>query len=179
MKALGGRLHASNGATLEGEVFYDGDNINSGKFLPPKVSTYIEQGDTLEAALTVEETLKFAWRCVSGGHHGYDRAKDAASLELLNKDDSNFVLIKNILKVLGLVGCKDTFVGNGMIRGVSGGQKRRVTLGEMVCATRPIAFMDSISNGLDAATTYDIVHSVSQINKTFGTTVLMSLLQVQ
>jgi ABC-type multidrug transport system ATPase subunit len=144
MKALGGRLSASNGAALEGEVFYDGDNIKSGKFLPPKISTYIEQGDTLEAAMTVEETLKFAWQCVSGGHHGYDRAKDAAAMELLNKDDGNFVLIGNILKVLGLSGVKDTYVGNGMIRGVSGGQKRRVTVGEMIAVTRPIAFMDSV-----------------------------------
>jgi len=36
-----------------------------------------------------------------------------------------------VLKVLGLDVCSDTVVGNEMLRGVSGGQKRRVTTGDL------------------------------------------------
>jgi len=36
-----------------------------------------------------------------------------------------------VLKVLGLDVCSDTVVGNDMLRGVSGGQKRRVTTGDL------------------------------------------------
>ena len=35
------------------------------------------------------------------------------------------------MKILGLYGVKNTYVGDGVIRGISGGQKRRVTMGEM------------------------------------------------
>ena len=35
--------------------------------------------------------------------------------------------MENVLKVLGIDGVADTVVGDGMLRGVSGGQKRRVT----------------------------------------------------
>lgn len=40
--------------------------------------------------------------------------------------------VNDIITVLGLRSCKDVYVGNAMIRGVSGGQMRRVTVGEMM-----------------------------------------------
>ena len=83
-----------------------------------------------------------------------------------------------MLKVLGLYEVGDTLVGDGAVRGISGGQKRRVTLGEMLMPPRTIKFLDAISNGLDAATTYDIVQALSFITHTFGSTTVISLLQV-
>ncbi len=178
LKALSGRLRPLGGAKMSGEVYFDGDNIKSGKFLVGKVSDYIEQGDTHEAVLTVAETILFAWKCTTGGHHSYARARDDAAAEILNKDDENYVLAQNVMLALGLNGCKDTVVGNGMIRGVSGGQKRRVTIGELTACPRPVKLMDSISNGLDSATTYDIVRAIKVISTKIGTTVVLSLLQV-
>ena len=113
----------------------------------------------------------------TGGHHSYGRAKDDEAAKTLDEDDANFMFVKNVLTTLGLSDCKDTYVGDAMIRGVSGGQKRRATIGEVVVCPRPISLLDSISNGLDAATTYDIVRAVRQINTIIGTTVLLSLLQ--
>ncbi len=141
LKALAGRLRPLGGAKISGDVYYDGDNIKSGKFLVGKVSDYIEQGDTHNAVLTVEETLKFAWQCTTGGHHAYGRAKDEESAAILNKDDENMMIVNNILTGLGLRGCKDTYVGDQMIRGVSGGQKKRVTIGEIAAIPRPVNSM--------------------------------------
>eukprot|EP01033_Poteriospumella_lacustris_P015615 gene15613-11178_t len=177
LKALAGRLRPLGGAKMAGEVYYDGDNIKSGKFLVGKVADYVEQGDTHEAVLTVAETILFSWQCTSGGHHGYARARDEASAEMLNKDDEKHILTQNVTISLGLNGCKDTLVGNGMIRGVSGGQKRRVTIGEMMTCPRPIKLMDSISNGLDTATTFDIIRTIKLIASKVGITVVISLLQ--
>ncbi len=139
LKGLAGRLRGLGGAKISGEVYYDGDNIKSGKFLLGKVSDYIEQGDTHNAVLTVEETLKFAWLCTTGGHHAYGSAKDEEAAIIMNKDDEHFVDVNNILTALGLTGCKDTLVGDQMIRGVSGGQKRRVTVGEIAVIPRPVS----------------------------------------
>ncbi len=163
---------------MEGEVYYDGDNIKSEKFLVGKVADYVEQGDTHEAVLTVAETILFAWKCTSGGHHSYARARNPQTADILDKDDEKTVLPMNVIMALGLTGCKDTVVGNGMIRGVSGGQKRRVTIGEMVTCPRPIKLMDSISNGLDSATTFDIVRTIKMFSTKVGTTIVISLLQV-
>lgn len=139
LKALCGRLRDSGGAKLSGDVYYNGDNIKSDKFMVNKVADYIEQADMHEPTLTVEETLQFAWLCSSGGAHSYARAKDAVSAEMLDQDNDGFSMVKNNLAALGLKGCKDVFVGNAMIRGVSGGQKRRVTVGEMLVCPRPVS----------------------------------------
>ena len=64
------------------------------------------------------------------------------------------------------------------MRGVSGGQKRRVTLGEMLMLPRPIRYLDAISNGLDAATTYDIAQAMKYVTNRVGLTTVVSLLQV-
>ena len=63
---------------------------------------------------------------------------DAVSAQMLDQDNVGLSMVKNNLAALGLKGCKDVYVGNAMIRGVSGGQKRRVTVGEMLVCPRPV-----------------------------------------
>ncbi|XP_055960604.1 pleiotropic drug resistance protein 1-like [Mercurialis annua] len=82
-----------------------------------------------------------------------------------------------ILKVLGLELCADTLVGNDMLRGISGGQKKRVTTGEMLVGPTKALFMDEISTGLDSSTTYQVVNSIKQNVHILKGTALISLLQ--
>lgn len=49
-----------------------------------------------------------------------------------------------------------------MLRGVSGGQRKRVTLAEMLCGNYKALALDEISNGLDAATIRDILRRLRQ-----------------
>ena len=44
--------------------------------------------------------------------------------------------------------CSDTIVGNAMMRGVSGGQRKRVTTAELIVAPKKTLFLDEISTGL-------------------------------
>lgn len=64
-----------------------------------------------------------------------------------------------------------------MHRGISGGQKKRVTTGEMVVGAAKALFMDEISTGLDSATTYQIVRCLRQFVHVFMSTMVVSLLQ--
>lgn len=176
MKALSGRLRP-RAAKLEGDVYFNDDHVKSGKFIVSKVVDYVEQSDTHAATLTVEETLQYAWQSTTGGHHSYALASDFVSAQELNEDDAHFTTVQNVITSLGLKGCKDTYVGDQEIRGVSGGQKRRVTAGEMMVLPRPVKFMDDVSNGLDSATTYDIIRSFSEMCRILGTTYVISLLQ--
>jgi ABC-type multidrug transport system ATPase subunit len=86
--------------------------------------------------------------------------------------------VQNLLKILGLSGVKKTYVGDAAIRGISGGQKRRVTLGEMGVTPRNVQLMDCISNGLDSATTFEIIRAIQNMNHIFHSTILIALLQV-
>ncbi|KAF9626197.1 hypothetical protein IFM89_031324 [Coptis chinensis] len=54
-------------------------------------------------------------------------------------------LCKEFNLILGLDVCADTLVGNDMLRGISGGQMKRVTIGEMLAGAAKALFMDEIS----------------------------------
>lgn len=112
-----------------------------------------------------------------GGHHSYGYAKDAESKEIFNREDQSLSRVNNMLLVLGINGCRDTMVGDAATRGISGGQKRRVTVGEMMLCPSSIKLMDSISNGLDAATTFDIIKSLKAWGHHLDHTHVISLLQ--
>ena len=55
--------------------------------------------------------------------------------------------VEYIIKILGLQRCADTVVGNAMVRGVSGGEKKRVTTGEILVGSARVLLMDEISTG--------------------------------
>ncbi|CAI0473733.1 unnamed protein product [Linum tenue] len=87
------------------------------------------------------------------------------------------VITDYIIKILGLESCADIMVGNDMIRGISGGQRKRVTTGEMLVGPAKALFMDEISTGLDSSTTYQIVNSLKQYIHILDGTAVISLLQ--
>ncbi len=72
---------------------------------------------------------------------------------------------------------EDTFVGNEKIRGLSGGQKKRVTVGEMMATRTFVDCYDEISTGLDSVTTFDICKLFSSVTRIRSTVTLISLLQ--
>ncbi|KAL0006431.1 hypothetical protein SO802_013992 [Lithocarpus litseifolius] len=82
-----------------------------------------------------------------------------------------------ILKILGLDICADILVGDAMRRGISGGQKKRLTTGEMIVGPTKALFMDEITNGLDSSTAFQIVTCLQQLVHITDATVLVSLLQ--
>ncbi|KAI3428353.1 hypothetical protein D9Q98_006733 [Chlorella vulgaris] len=82
-----------------------------------------------------------------------------------------------ILQMLGLSDVADTIVGDSMTRGISGGQRKRVTTGEVLCGPQSLVLMDEISTGLDSATTYSVVQSFVKASHALRKTFLISLLQ--
>jgi len=77
-----------------------------------------------------------------------------------------------IMQLLGLGHCRDTIVGDGglMLRGISGGERKRLTTAEMVVGPQRVLLMDEISTGLDSATLHSVI--------TFFTSVSTRVLQV-
>ncbi|KAI3883925.1 hypothetical protein MKX03_017388 [Papaver bracteatum] len=82
-----------------------------------------------------------------------------------------------VLKILGLDICADIMVGGAMARGISGGQKKRVTTGEMLVGTAKALLMDEISTGLDSSTTFQIIKFMKQMVHVMDVTMIIYLLQ--
>lgn len=92
LKALAGQLNTGF-AHLDGEILYNGDSIDSGKYLVGKIAAYAEEKEQHAATLSVRETLEFAWKITTGGHHSYGVAKDEKSAEILNRGDQHLVKV--------------------------------------------------------------------------------------
>ncbi|KAF5936343.1 hypothetical protein HYC85_027472 [Camellia sinensis] len=187
--ALGGKLDSD--LKVSGKVTYNGHGMN--EFVPQRTSAYISQHDLHIGELTVRETLAFSARCQGVGAR-YDMLTELArrEKEANIKPDPDLdiymkavslegqranVVTDYVLKILGLEVCADTMVGDEMVRGISGGQKKRVTTGEMLVGPARALFMDEISTGLDSSTTYQIVNSIKQSIHILQGTAVISLLQ--
>ena len=157
LKMIANKLSKAPGEIVGGSVSVNGIEEEKGVYWSNLVS-YIDQIDRLHPWLTVWETCEFAWKCRSGGTHRMPWWKEGPEADALVKEfDENFQLVTKVLDGLGLTRVKDTFVGDqSTVRGVSGGEKKRVTVAEMFCTDAVISCCDEISTGLDAATTYDI-----------------------
>uniref|UniRef100_A0A0D9WFM2 ABC transporter domain-containing protein n=1 Tax=Leersia perrieri TaxID=77586 RepID=A0A0D9WFM2_9ORYZ len=187
--ALAGKLNKNLKVT--GEVEYNGVNLNT--FVPHKTSAYISQYDLHIPEMTVRETLDFSARFQGVGNRAeimkevirrekeagitpdpdIDTYMKAISVEGLERS----IQTDYIMKIMGLDICADIIVGDIMRRGISGGEKKRLTTGEMIVGPSRALFMDEISTGLDSSTTFQIVSCLQQLCHISESTILVSLLQ--
>ncbi|CAK4472035.1 unnamed protein product [Aphanomyces euteiches] len=182
MKILSGRFPLTKRVRVEGDITYNGEARED--ILPrlPQLVAYTNQRDAHYPTLTVQETFEFAHDCAGklGERIAKDLNKGTAEENELAKNaiktlDSRMPQL--ILSELGLTHCANTIVGNGMLRGVSGGERKRVTTGEMKFGGKLVSLLDEISTGLDAASTYDIVKALGGMAKHLNRTIVISLLQ--
>ncbi|KAL1334327.1 hypothetical protein HN51_063258 [Arachis hypogaea] len=187
--ALAGRLDHS--LKVKGEISYNGHPLE--EFIPQKSSAYVSQYDLHIPEMTVKETLDFSARCQGVGIKDEllkevsrrekeagimpDRDLDAYMKATSVKGLKSTLQTDYILKILGLDVCADTLVGDPIRRGVSGGQKKRLTTGEMMVGPTRALFMDEISNGLDSSTTFQIISCLQHMVHITDATALISLLQ--
>ncbi|GAB9468390.1 Atp-binding protein [Globisporangium polare] len=183
MKVLSGRFPNEKHVRVTGDVTFNGTNAEELARVLPQLVNYVTQRDMHYPTMTVQETLEFARTCCSSGLADQLECALKASGGSNNSSDRDAVrsVLENlpavVLELLGLYNCKDTVVGDSMLRGISGGEKKRVTTGEMLFGSRLALFMDDISTGLDSAATFDIISSLRSVAKNFGTTIVISLLQ--
>jgi ABC-type multidrug transport system ATPase subunit len=111
--------------TVDGEFFLNGRSVSDSQF--KRVVGFVDQEDTLMPSLTVYETVLYS------------------ALLRLPKDMSvaaKKYRVLETLEELGILGIKDTRIGNEGERGISGGEKRRVTIACELVTSPSILFMD-------------------------------------
>ncbi|KAG7383085.1 hypothetical protein PHYBOEH_010094 [Phytophthora boehmeriae] len=149
----------------------------------PQFVAYVNQRDKHFPTLTVKETLKFAHAFCGGellrrGKELLSKGSAEQNLEALAITKAVFENYPEIvIQQLGLQNCQDTIVGDAMMRGISGGERNRVTTGEMEFGMKYMSLVDEISTGLDSAATYDIIDTQRSVAHTLHKTVVIALLQ--
>ena len=129
-----------------------------------RIASYVSSSDTTYAAvLTVRETLFFAAQCNSDG---------TQSDKELNE------IVEEVLEFLDIAHVASTVVGDENLRGISGGQKRRVMVGEMLMnAKTSFLGLENITDSLSSQDSFNLIQRLNIVCKAFRYSSVVSLLQ--
>lgn len=154
LTALGGRL----GGKLTGTITYNGRPFSSSM---KRNMGFVTQDDVLYPHLTVAETLVYT--ALLRLPRTLTRQEKVAQAEA-------------VMSELGLTACRNSVIGGPLVRGVSGGERKRVSVGQEMLINPSLLYLDEPTSGLDSTTAQRIVATLSGLAKG-GRTVAMTIHQ--
>ncbi|KAL0432140.1 UNVERIFIED_CONTAM: ABC transporter G family member 25 [Sesamum latifolium] len=156
LNALAGRLHHGHG--LAGTILFNNRKLT--KSIQKKTG-FVSQDDVFYPHLTVRETLVFC-----------------SLLRLPSSVPKNqkIAIAESVVSELGLAKCADTIIGNSFIRGVSGGERKRVNIAHEMLVDPSLLILDEPTSGLDATAAYRLVATLGGLAAK-GKTVVTSVHQ--
>ncbi|XP_043911511.1 broad substrate specificity ATP-binding cassette transporter ABCG2-like [Protopterus annectens] len=143
---------------MSGEVLIDGQPQ------PPNfkcISGYVVQDDVVMGTLTVKENLLFSAAL---------RLPD--SISKAEKEER----VDQVINELGLTKVANSKVGTELIRGVSGGERKRTNIGMELITEPPVLFLDEPTTGLDASTANAVLILLKRLSRR-GRTIIFSIHQ--
>ncbi|GAM18188.1 hypothetical protein SAMD00019534_013630 [Acytostelium subglobosum LB1] len=156
-KALADQTH---GEKLSGQLLFNGQLPHTDTHHHDV--SYVVQEDQHMAPFTVRETFKFS-----------------ADMQMRpgTTEDQKNERVDQILATLGLKSQADTVVGNEFLRGISGGQKKRVTIGVEMVKDSKLYLMDEPTTGLDSSTSLELMQYLKKKIQDDNISCLIALLQ--
>ncbi|KAI3839426.1 hypothetical protein MKX03_017549 [Papaver bracteatum] len=145
--------------SLKGSVTMNGETLESGVL--KAISAYVMQDDLLYPMLTVEETLMFS--------------AEFRLPRMLSKS-KKLARVQAVIDELGLCDAAKTIIGDEGQRGISGGERRRVSIGVDIIHDPILLFLDEPTSGLDSSCAFMVVKVLQRIART-GRIVIMSVHQ--
>ncbi|KAJ3371066.1 hypothetical protein HDU91_005589 [Kappamyces sp. JEL0680] len=143
LSVLSGRVGAG---TLEGHITLGGQPRNPKTWM--RDYAFVEQDDLLHPQLTVQETLMFA-----------AQFRMAQSTSLATKQ----ARVDEIIMDLGLNGCRNTVIGGDGVRGISGGERKRVSIAIELMTFPKLLILDEPTSGLDSFTAFNTIKMVKEM----------------
>ncbi|KAK3119460.1 hypothetical protein QOZ80_9AG0670860 [Eleusine coracana subsp. coracana] len=159
LSILAGRLlPSSSSSSSGGTVLLNGHPTTRSSH---RRTGFVAQDDVLHPYLTVRETLLF---CA------------ALRLPRTAPNSTKSAAAEAVIAELGLAGCADTVVGNALVRGVSGGERKRVSIGHELLVNPSLLLLDEPTSGLDSTAAARLVATLAGLARK-GRTVVLSVHQ--
>ncbi|KAH9746495.1 ABC transporter G family member 7 [Citrus sinensis] len=157
LNVLAGQLMASPRLHLSGLLEVNGKPSSNKAYK----FAYVRQEDLFFSQLTVRETLSLA--------------AELQLPEILSVEERD-EYVNSLLFKLGLVSCADSNVGDAKVRGISGGEKKRLSLACELIASPSVIYADEPTTGLDAFQAEKVMEALRQLAQD-GHTVICSIHQ--
>ncbi|KAJ9659731.1 ATP-binding cassette transporter snq2 [Neophaeococcomyces mojaviensis] len=152
---------------VDGEVMYGPFDANTFEKRYRGEAVYNQEDDVHHPTLTVGQTLGFALDVKTPGK----RPAGMSKKEFKDK------VIALLLKMFNIEHTTNTIVGNAFTRGISGGERKRVSIAEMMVTGATVCAWDNSTRGLDASTASDYAKSLRIMTNIYKTTTFVSLYQ--
>ncbi|CZR61096.1 protein SNQ2 [Phialocephala subalpina] len=152
---------------VNGEVLYGPFDANTFAKQYRGEAVYNQEDDVHHPTLTVGQTLGFALDTKTPGKRPHG----------MSKADFKDKVITTFLKMFNIEHTRNTIVGNPFVRGVSGGERKRVSIAEMMVTSATVCAWDNSTRGLDASTALDYAKSLRIMTNIYKTTTFVSLYQ--
>lgn len=123
-------------------------------------SAYVQQDDILFQTMTVRECLTFA-----------------ARLKLESSEDEKQERVNHMIKTLKLTKCQNTRIGGPLVKGVSGGERKRTSIGVELITDPNLVFLDEPTTGLDSFTATSVMESLGDLARKENRTVVSTIHQ--
>lgn len=144
-------------SNLSGEICINNEEATLNKI--KQLSSYVEQEDSLIGSLNVHETV--------------DYCAKFAGIDSAHRKD----LVTKTIKSLGLTGQLKVRIGTPIEKGISGGQKRRVSIASQMITSPSILFLDEPTSGLDSVASREVISTIKQVAKENNMIVICSIHQ--
>lgn len=151
LSILAGVIHPQR---ISGDVLINGIPMNISRFR--RISGYVSQEDTLFPLLTVKESLLYT-----------------ARLRLGVTVHESMALVFDLLKALGLDHVAETKIGGG----ISGGERRRVSIGNELVHNPSVLLLDEPTSGLDSVSALHIIHMLKSMAMIQSKTIVLTIHQ--
>ena len=143
--ALAGRIKDNKKFSLSGRRYINGHAIAGDSLLP---AAFVEQDVNFFPHMTVRETLEFRVSLKLG------------SLISVRQRDA---IVQHLMDQLGLIKSADTIVGDAKIRGLSGGERKRLSIAVEMISSPSLLFLDEPTSGLDSAAAASLVEKLRNL----------------
>ena len=141
---------------LQGHEAHAGNN-----FTAPDRLAFVAQDDSLQTTATPREAIKFS-------------AKLRLPAQTSDEEIEN--LTKHMLEELGLERCADTLVGGALLKGISGGERKRTSVGVELVSRPTLVFLDEPTSGLDSFNAVQLCNLLGKVAAA-GSSVLFTIHQ--
>ncbi|OBT73949.1 hypothetical protein VF21_07432 [Pseudogymnoascus sp. 05NY08] len=152
---------------VEGDVFYGPFDAQTFAKQYRGEAVYNQEDDVHHPTLTVAQTLAFA----------LDTKIPGKRPEGMSKGHFKERVIQTLLKMFNIEHTANTVVGSAFVRGISGGERKRVSIAEMMVTGATVCAWDNSTRGLDASTALDYAKSLRIMTNIYQATTFVSLYQ--
>eukprot|EP00804_Cyclotella_cryptica_P020520 CCRYP_003379-RB/>CCRYP_003379-RB protein AED:0.21 eAED:0.21 QI:189/1/0.83/1/0.8/0.83/6/0/535 len=148
LNILSGRSRSTSSLSVESEIRMNEFKVDPTDIDVRKQIAFVAQDDSLSFTATPREAIRFSAKL---------------RLPRITTDDEIEDLADKMLAELGLSDCADTMIGGALIKGISGGERKRTSVGVELVTKPSLVFLDEPTSGLDSFSAMQVIKVLKKI----------------